>query len=262
MKLFLKLFFFAGLIFTTALAHAATSSSNTTLSLREQASAETRVEGQLQKSATDAQLNPELASGMLSLKDPRPEIITRTWQYFAGLTVQSFTPQGEVTTESAGTFDLGKNGSTFMPGLAAGFLSPEMKTKSLLWRIGLRGNAALSSQSISVTFPTGYTVNDARLNTTLFAFGPTLSLQWDRLQWLAFTFTPQYGTVNYTQTSANDFAHFSKQTGYMGLNFGLDFQFTKQWSIFTEYSQRSLRDSHQELALQRDNFELGTKVTW
>ncbi len=259
----MKSFFFAGLLIfslfsTMAFAQSSSSKSSSTLSLREQAMAESRVDGQSQKSATDVQV----ASGMLRLKDPRPEVITRTWQYFAGLTAQNFTPRGSVSTESAGSFELDKNGSTFMPGLAAGFLSPEMKTKALSWRLGLRGNASFASQSATVVFPTGYSVSDARLNTTLLAVGPTISLQWDRLQWLAFTFTPQYGTVNYTQTSSNDFAHFSKQTGYMGLNFGLDFQFAKQWSIFTEYSQRSLRDSNQEIALQRDNFELGTKVTW
>ncbi|MDG0817997.1 hypothetical protein [Bdellovibrio svalbardensis] len=259
----MKLFFIASLLISsTSFAQSTSVSSSSKLSLREQAAAETRVEGQTQKNASDAQLDATTASGMLSLKDPRPEVITRTWQYFAGLTAQSFTPRGIVSTDSVGNFDLSENGSTFMPGLAAGFLSPEMKTKALLWRVGLRGNAAFSSQEAAVRFPTGYTVSDARLNSTLFAFGPTVSLQWDRLQWLALTFTPQYGTVNYTQTSANEFAHFSKQTGYMSLNFGLDFQFSKQWSIFTEYSQRSLRDSYQELALQRDNFGLGTKVTW
>lgn len=242
-------------------ASSATSSSSTTLSLRDQAIAENQTEGMTQKSATDAQV----PSGMLTLKDPRPEVITRTWKLFAGLKAQNFQPRGSVSTDEVGTFDLGANDSTFMPGLVLGVMSPEMKseyTGAVWFRYGLRGDAAFSSQKTNVTFPSGYTVNDNRLNTTLFAVGPAFSLQASRLSWLAFTFAPQYGTLNYTQTSSNEYARFSKQTAYMALNYGLDFQIGNKWSVFTEYSQRSLRDSHQEIAIQKDNFELGTKVSW
>lgn len=228
------------------------------VSLREQATNEMKVESQNQKTASDAQVS----SGMLSLKDPRPEVVTRSWKYFAGFTAENFQPRGKVSTESVGDFNLGNNSSTFMPGLVAGFLTSDIKTGPIAWKLGLRGNAAFSSQGTSLTFQNGYRVDDARLNSTLLAVGPMATLQWEKLQWLSLTFVPQYGTVNYTQTSSNEFARFSKQTGYSALNFGLDFQFAKQWSIFTEYSQRNMRDEHQEIALEKDNFELGTKVTW
>lgn len=228
------------------------------ISLRDQAAAEAHAEGQVRKSATDAQV----ASAMLSLKDPRPEIITRTWLYFAGFTAQSFQARGSITTDSVGRMDLSQNSSTFMPGLVVGIMSPAMPYSSTQWRLGLRADASFASQNTSITFPSGYTVSDARLNSTLLSVGPTFSLQWQSLPWVALTLTPQYGNIIYTQTASNDFAQFSKQSPYLAWNYGVDFQVAKSWSVFTEYSQRKLLDSKQEIALQNDNFELGTKVTW
>jgi hypothetical protein len=226
-------------------------------SLKQQAQAETKISGQSQNSATDAQV-----SGMIKLKDPRPEIITRKWKYFASLSVQAFQPQGSVELENASTFDLGANDQTIMPGLEVGILSPLLTTQKVLWQFGVRGKAAMASQSSDVKFNSGYNVDDARLNTTLLSVGPTFSFAWERLPWLALTLSPQWGTLNYTQTSANDFAHFSKYSGYESLNYGFDFKISQKWSFFTEWSQRNLKDNGNKIALKKDNFELGTKVTW
>lgn len=226
-------------------------------SLKQQAQAETTVSGKAQHSATDAQV-----SGMLTLKDPRPDVITRSWKYFAGLSLQSFQPQGLVELENASTFDLGANDQTVMPGLELGVLSPQFSTKKVLWQFGVRGKASIASQSSEVNFNSGYNVDDARLNTTLLSVGPTFGLAWERVPWLAFTFSPQWGTLNYTQTSANDFAHFSKYAGYESFNYGIELKVGRKWSLFTEWSQRNLKDSSNRIALQKDNLELGTKVTW
>ncbi|MBO9667326.1 MAG: hypothetical protein J7501_11000 [Bdellovibrio sp.] len=223
--------------------------------IREQALAETKIVATAQTSATDAQ-----TTGMLVLKDPRPEILTRSWQYFAGFTAQNFQPEGKATNTTT-TFDLGENGSTFMPGLTLGVMGPEWNLKSVLISVGVRGDASFASQSVSAVLPSGFT-EEARLNTTLMSAGPALNLRWEGLRWLGLTFTPQFGSLNYTQTSSNDFAHFSKRAAYTAMAYGLDFRLTRKWSVFTEWSQRSLNDSNQEIALQKDNFELGTKVSW
>lgn len=232
-------------------------SSQAAPSLKQQAQAETQVKGKSQTSATDAQV-----SGMITLKDPRPEIITRSWKYFASLSVQTFQPQGLIDLENASSYDLAINDQTIMPGLELGVLSPQFSTKKVLWQFGVRGKASMASQSSDVNFNSGYSVDDARLNTTLLSVGPTFSFAWERLPWLALTFSPQWGTLNYTQTSANDFAHFSKYAGYESLNYGFDFKIGQKWSLFTEWSQRNLNDDGSKIALQKDNFELGTKVTW
>lgn len=226
------------------------------LSLREKALTESKIEGLATSTATDAQV-----SGMLTLKDPRPEVITRSWNYFAALTGQSIQAQGVVQKAETGTFDLNKNEQTFMPGVELGVISHPLQTKELLWKVGLRAKAGLASQSTAVMLDSGFVINDARLNTTIFSGGPQLSLQWSRLNWLALTLSPQFGSLNYTQTSANEFATFSKQAGFEALSYGLEFSVNKRWSLFTEQTQRSLKDNA-EIALQKDSFELGTKVTW
>ncbi|WP_413575472.1 hypothetical protein ACLVWU_14135 [Bdellovibrio sp. HCB290] len=227
----------------------------TSISLRDAALAETKAKGTATSSATDAQ------TGMLVLKDPKPEIVSRPWQYIAGFTAQQFQAKGSVTTDASGTFDLSQNGQTFMPGLMLGVMSSEWNLKNVLISGGLRFNGSLATQSVSAVMPSGVVVEDARLNTSLLSGGVVLSLRHAKLAWVAVTVAPQYGTVNYTQSSNNDFAKFSKQASYDAINYGLDFRLTKKWSVFTEWSQRELRDKT-EIALQKDNFELGTKVSW
>ncbi|WP_413558213.1 hypothetical protein [Bdellovibrio sp. HCB209] len=237
-----------------ATANAAPASSS---SLRDAALAETKGTAVATKSATDAQ-----TTGMLILKDPKPEIVSRPWLYFAGFTAQQFQPKGTVTTDASGTFDLSANDQTFMPGLTMGVMSPEWNLKNVLISGGLRFDGSMATQGTSVTLPSGMVVDDARLNTTMLSAGPVLNLRYAKLSWLALTFTPQFGTLNYTQSSSNDFAHFSKQASYVAMNYGLDFRLTKKWSVFTEWSQREIRDEQQEIAMAKDNFELGTKVSW
>ncbi|WP_413582310.1 hypothetical protein [Bdellovibrio sp. HCB288] len=228
---------------------------STSISLRDAALNETKAKGIATASATDAQ------TGMMVLKDPKPEIVSRPWQYIAGFTGQQFQAKGTVTTDSAGTFDLSQNDQTFMPGLMLGVMSSELNLKNILISGGLRFNGSLATQSVSAVMPSGVVIDDARLNTSLLSGGVVLSVRHAKLAWLAVTVAPQYGTVNYTQSSNNDFAKFSKQASYNALNYGLDFRLTKKWSVFTEWSQREMRDQT-EIALQKDNFELGTKVSW
>jgi hypothetical protein len=254
----------AALILFGSLSHAQSSSTLSTTaatapsSMRDMAMAEAQVTGKQQATATDAQV----ASGYLTLKDPRPEIVGRSWKYFASLSLQSFQAEGSASNDSAETFDLGKNDSTVMPTIKLGAMTTPWATGSLNWQFGARGQASFASQETSGILESGYQVNDARLNSTLLSVGPMLALSWQRLAWLSVTFSPQWGTINYTQSSSNDLAKFSKQAGYESLNYGLDFQIGSKWSVFTEYSNRSLRDGNQQVAIQANNFELGTKVQW
>lgn len=208
--------------------------------------------------ATDAQL----ANGMLTLKDPRPDLETRSWKYFAGLTVQSFQADGKVTSDLQQTFDLSKNGQTAMPGLELGVLSPEMATGDVNWRLGVKGKGAYSSQKSNVTLTSGYEIDDARLNTTLLSVGPVVSASWNRFNWLSLNLGAQYGDLNYTQTSSSEFGQFSKHAGYQAFSYGLGFQITRTWSVSTDWNQRTLKSNTQDLALQKNNFELGTTITW
>jgi hypothetical protein len=226
--------------------------------MRDMAMAEAQVTGKHQASATDAQV----AGGYLTLKDPRPEIVGRAWKYFASLSFQTFQAEGIASNDSLQSFDLGKNDSTVMPTIKLGAQTTPWATGPLNLQFGARGQASFASQETSGLLASGYQVNDARLNSTLLSVGPTFALSWQRLAWLSFTFSPQWGTINYTQSSSNDLAKFSKAAGYAALHYGLDFQIGSKWSVFTEYSNRSLRDDNEQMSIQANNFELGTKVQW
>ncbi|MEN0058059.1 MAG: hypothetical protein AAGB31_04440 [Bdellovibrio sp.] len=230
--------------------------STATLSLRDKALAEARVDGKTQKNASDAQ-----TTGMLTLKDPRLEVQTRSWSYFAGLTGQNFQSEGVVTKTGSGSFDLGQNSTTLMPGVEVGFLTPSFQTRQVLWKFGLRFKGSFASQETSVSLDSGYQINDARLNTTLLSAGPLMSVQWTQAPRWSFTFSPQIGSLSYTQTSGNDFASFSKNGTFEAFSYGVDFTLTPRWGVFTEWTQRQLKDST-EIALQQDNLELGTRITW
>lgn len=247
--------FLSSILFSSTLL-AAPAQTPTVISLKQKALAEAKVNGMAKTTATDAQI-----PGMLTLKDPRPEVVTRPWSYFVAFSGQNFQAQGVAQKPGSSAFDLNKNSSTFMPGLEVGVLSHPLQTKSLLWKIGLRAKAGLASQSTDVTLGSGFRIEDARLNSTLLSAGGLFTVQWERLNWLALTFSPQVGSLNYTQTSSNDFATFSKQAGFESIGYGFDFTLNKRWSLFTEWTQKSLKDNS-EIALQKDNFELGTRITW
>lgn len=255
----------AAIILFSSLSHAQSSSKLSTISaaepasMRDMAMAAAQVtEKKEQKMASDAQV----AGGYLTLKDPRPEIVGRAWKYFASLSVQNFQAEGSASNDSAETFDLGKNDSTVMPSIKLGAMTTPWATGPLNWQFGARGQASFASQETSGLLESGYQVDDARLNSTLLSVGPMLALSWQRLAWLSFTVSPQWGNLNYTQSSSNDLAKFSKQASYEALHYGLDFQIGSKWSVFTEYSNRSLRDGNEQVAIQANNFELGTKVQW
>lgn len=224
-------------------------------SLKDKALAEYSDKGAITPTATDAQLE-----GMLTLKDPYEEIISRSWKYFIGFSAQSFQAEG-TASKDANSYDLSASESSIMPALEVGLLAPKFKTRQVAWTLGLRAEAGFTSQSVDVVLESGYNIDDARLNSTIFSIGPTLLVQWEKFSWLSLVLTPHMGSINYTQTSANEFATFSKHATFDGMSYGLDFAVSKKWSLFTEWTQRNIKD-HQDIALQQDNFELGTKVTW
>lgn len=239
------------LLFGTSSVFAAPSSS-----LKQQAMAESKIDGLVKSTATDAQV-----PGMLSLKDPRLDVVTRSWNYFAALTAQPFQSQGVVQKAGSGPFTLDNNSSTLMPGLEVGILSHAFRTSHISWNLGVRFKAGMSSQKTDITLNSGYKIEDARLNSTLLSAGPLLALHWNRWSQWALTVSPQVGSLTYTQTSANDFATFSKQSDLTSVGLGLEYAFNPQWSLFSEWTQRNLKDTR-EISLQKDNFELGTRITW
>lgn len=226
------------------------------VSLREQAVTESKNLGPQKNQASEVQME----SGVLALRDPRPMVTTRQWNYFVGVSAQQFQPQGTVASE-LNSFDLGKNGQTLMPAVEVGILSKDLRTQAILWNLGVQFKGAFSSQTVEATYQSGAVIDDTRLNSTLLSVGPSVAVRWEGYAWLSLIFTPEFGSLTYTQTSSSQYGKFSKGAGYQALTTGLDFRVGEKWSLFTNYSQRELTGQNQ-LALQKDNFELGTKVTW
>lgn len=230
------------------------------VSLRDMALAESAYSANTKEAATAT--DAQVANGMLTLKDPRPEAAARSWQYFAGLTLQSFQAEGQVTSGMNQNFDLNQSDKTVMPGLEVGVMSPVMATRDVNWRLGAKVKGSYASQGVKTVLQSGYEITDTRLNSALLSAGPTVSANWNRLSWLSLNLGYQIGDLNYTQTSSNEYGQFSKHAGFQAVSYGLGFRVTENWSISTEWSQRSLKSNSEQLALQKDNFELGTRITW
>lgn len=205
--------------------------------------------------ASDAQV-----SGMLQLKDPRKEVVTRNWHYFAAFSMQSHQAEGRAIKQDMTTFDLGRNDSTIMPGMEFGvisgnFLYPQMTTN---WGFLVKGS--LASQPSQIALNSGLKV-DARLNTTLLSTGPVFFAKWNSWDRWAISLSPQIGTISYTQTSSNDFVAFSKSGTYSSVSVGLNYNLSPTWTLLADWTQRTMNGTS-DLSLQKDNFEIGTRVIW
>lgn len=230
----------------------------TKLSMRDRALTESAVsEKEAKLSATDAQIS----GTMLKLDDPTPVAEVRNWKYMAALTAQQFQARGVASNDMGQSFVLDNNSQTVMPGLEVGILSPTWAVGQANLTVGAKLKGSYASQSSNAITSSGYVIDDSRLNSTLLSAGPAVSIAWERLSWLSLNLGAQFGDLNYTQTSSNEFARFSQHAGYTAYSYGLGFQISKTWSVTTEWNQRSLNNT-QTVALQNNNFELGTQITW
>jgi opacity protein-like surface antigen len=229
--------------------------------LKSRALSEIQQPGKIKNAPSDVQLS---GTGMLSLKDPRPEIVGRKWDYFLGLSAQRFEPQGAASNDlTASSFELGNAGQTVMPALALGFRAP-LYSQDQSWQLnwGLGAKVGYASQSTTATFTTGYKHSDVRLTSTLISANPQLSFTALRAKWLTAIAGYEWGNLTYTQSSSDELANFSVHSAYTGWNLGLDFNLTSNWAITTMYTQRRLTSKQDLLALQQDNYELGTRILW
>lgn len=207
--------------------------------------------------------NAQVASGVLSLKDPRPEIRGRSWNYFLALDLQSFQPKGHASNDlSNANFNLDDNHATVMPSFGLGFRSPLLTRET--WQVswGLMARLGYSSQRTSAKYANGFVERDAQLTSTMLSAGPQLGWSLERLRWLTLDTGFEWGNLNYTQASSNPLATFNRHSPYTGWNTGLEFELKENWTLMTSYWQRQLTGKASRLALQADNFELGTRILW
>jgi hypothetical protein len=227
-----------------------------TQNIRELAVSESKNTGKATKSATDAQV-----PGMLKLKDPRPEVINRPWNYFSFFSGQLFRASGTASRAESGSFDLNQNKTILMSAIGVGIKSKYHSLKQGVWSAGLLGRISFSSQSSPIQLASGFKVEDARLNSSIVELGPQLTYKQNDSSQLAYFFSPLFGTLNYTQTSANELATFSKNASLYSMSWGVDYSLNDEISIFTDWTQHFLNGKN-DIAIQKNNFELGTRITW
>lgn len=201
------------------------------------------------------------SSGMLSLKDPHQSVSLRSWKYFLTLSAQSFSPKGATTNDLGTQFNLDEQNSTVMPALGLGVSGHILRGEQLNLGWGLGGKVGYSSQNAVVTLPNGFRIDDARLNSTEMTLNPYLSFNSPALAWLDVRAGYLLGSINYTETSTNDFAKFSRQASFQGFNAGADFYIGRRWSILLDYSYKTLARSS-DIQLSESSLEVGTRVIW
>lgn len=226
-------------------------------SLRETALSESKVDG-----PKSSKSSGPVVEGMLKLEDPRLRVVTRSWDYSLKFSLQEFQPRGKVTTEYQDHFNLSEDGSSVMPALALGFLKRFPSTTAWHWRAGAEARFAYSTQSATGSFNEGHFQNDARINSLALSAHPFVGLSHEKWSWCQLLLGVEYGDLTYTQTSSNDLATFSKQVAFAGWTAGLDFQLSPAWALTTEYARRDRLSSASAIDIQKNNFEIGTRVTW
>lgn len=229
-----------------------------TASVRQMAIEETSVVPSEQKAhPTDV----SVTGGMLTLKDNKPEVHLRSWDYFLGFSAQSYAPAGQATNDYGTQFNLNGTSTTVMPAIAFGFVKPAFENDNITTAWGLGAKVGYASQNAPVTMPNGYLIDDARLNTTDLSLNPFIRLSSPSLSWLEAHVGYLVGTLNYAETSTNDFAKFSRTASYQGYNVGADLRLNRNWSILVDYSYKSL-NATKDIQIQSNNLEVGTRVQW
>lgn len=220
--------------------------------------------------------NPEAKAdnsspGIFSLHEPELNLFDRQWKYQLGVRIQQIKPKGVVHSEIVGDLSLNKYDRQWLPSLEFGvsadisdfsqksiYLSPFkwMQTGSILLQLGY------NSYQVPVVFESGYRApQSTRLNTifinSLFLNESILSHRNSLFLKSGFAL----GKFFYTQTSLNDMAQFSKGILFGTILLGLNYHWSKDWSISGDYLYRHPLQAS-SIELQRHNLELGVKVQW
>ncbi len=245
----------ATLSFAPQIAHCAEAE----MSLTERAHVEIEQAGKSSVKSTPV----EIGQTMLTLKDPRPEIRGRSWDYSLQLGLQEFQPRGIISNERTNSqFNLNENGGTVLPSIEFGLRSNliDQAKWNAKWNLG--GFFAYTSQKASAKFDTGFEVPNVRLNTMLLGVNPTISLNFARLHRLHFNLGAEWGKVSYTQVSTNEYAAVRQAAQYSGATAGLEYTLNPTWSLTSRYARRNINEKNSTIQIQPNNIEVGTRILW
>lgn len=192
---------------------------------------------------------------MLSFRDPKKEVITRTWKYYLAAGLQNFQPSGVVTTESGMTYKLNNYDQIQLPQVSLGMNGQIAENLSY----DFAGQFSFYSHAQPVRLNSGYAIEDSRLNTVMtslkFGLGTTVSND------IGISAGLLTGVFNLTQTSQNSFARFSKSNQYNGFYTQVAYQMNQNWFAGLELNQLTAQNKN-DIKPQNQNLQFNAKVIW
>lgn len=192
---------------------------------------------------------------VLSFRDPKKEIITRTWKYYLSASIQNFKPQGKASTASGLSYDLNNYDQIILPQVSLGVIGHLSENLTF----DFSGQFAFFSHAQPIKLPSGFAVEDSRTNTMItsakLGIGTPLPSDFHLSAGLIT------GLFNLTQTSSNAFAQFSKNNQFTGFYSQVSYQLTQNWQTGLEYHQLKSQNNA-EVTLPSDNLKFNTKVLW
>jgi len=234
-------------------------------SLREEALRETQSldKKAYRKSIQASEAQQAQVASFLKLQDPTPELRNRPWFWTFAFKMQSLQPLGTGKVVDL-SYALESYGPSVMPSAEFGFVLPVLEAKHLSWGTGLAAHAGYMTQKTDLVTPSGFRYKDTRLTTTLASLVWTQRLKFKGLPKLGFLLNPEFGFVNYTQTSqASSMANFTQQNNYWGAGAGMEYFFTPKFAVLAQYTHRRASTEKETLSnIQKNSFEVGTQVTW
>lgn len=210
-------------------------------------------------SASDVQI--PLSSSLLTLKDPRPEVTTRSFKYLFGLKLEPLQNSGTVTNELNESFEMGRTQATLFPTMALGFSRPLNFANSQLTEGQVYVQGGFLSQEAPANLKSNYYVADARLNSTQLNLGGELHFLPTIFYPVTLSVGGKYGVLNYTQSSSTSFAQFSKSSQFIGLQLGAHYHIENNWHLVAGYNYRQLLTNTQ-INNAPHRLEVGAQVQW
>ncbi len=207
-----------------------------------------------QVSATDAQISPsgEIIEGLLTLEDPGPGAVKRSYKWILGAKVQNFKMSGTMANDYVVT-DLDGYQPFSLPSLEFGV----RYESSLTWHWGLMAHAGYSSQKATADFSSD---SDAYLSTFLTDLALTGGYQINSIFGLEASLG--VGMVTYTQTGSKALEQFSSEAPFRFLSAGTSAWLPFDWQAFVTFTNRSHLRNDSRVSLPSESVELGTRYVW
>lgn len=204
---------------------------------------------------SDAQL-----SGPLHLEDPRPQIISRHWQYLFQINLIDAAPNGQIRTDAGIRYDLSERKRLAIPELEFGVTKTLTDRKffgnPLWWSTSV--GAGYMARNEEITLPSGFHIADAGMAIIVsrisFTTGISLNSNWDGVLGV------ERGQYQINQVSSNDLAQFSRKLQYWGVSTGADYKLPSNAKVLARYVYRNELTETQ--ALPDGNLEIGIKFLW